>query len=213
MVALAEEALNAGHYSSAVADLADLRTEKHPRSTDVAPLFWAWLIETGVLVPSAEEATWELLRSSIGRVARAELSALNGLKQVAAICHSRSFPDAPSRYIGQPFGVTALYGAYSAYEELKARPDDVSAFGKYGAAGMAALSQHVVELSQLWWKVHGPSPSLAADSGEASPLLLADVPLHDRQLGALLSVRMLRENWAWTVLGLIAVVVAMYLWR
>lgn len=181
MVALAERTVNAGHYAAAAAELAELlHNEKHPRRSDAEPLFVAWMVEVGFAIPPCEEAIWYLLRDVLGRVDRQELAALEGLRNVAVICESVLMRDNQSRYVGQGFGVTALYALAWAYDELATHPDKASFLGKSGVAGLAALSERVREVCRLWCKVHGLSPSLSASSPEASALLSTDVPLKIR---------------------------------
>lgn len=143
MVQLADKALTQGYYSEAAADLAEFRFERHPSSDDVVPLFLELLRQKGVELPSTTDATWALLTQCIRQIVHGEVPVLDGLKSVAEVCHSGGFPADRSRYLGQPFGVTALYTAYSTMEDLDARPKHVAFRGKYGSGGMVELTSHV----------------------------------------------------------------------
>ena len=196
MITLADDSLNRGLYSQAAADLAELRTDRHPSDGEVIPLFLEWLREMGIQLPSPTDATWTLLRHQIGRIVRGDVPALQGLVAVAEVCQSPAFPeDASSRYIGQPFGVTALYAAYATREDLDARPQYVAFRGKHGSEGVAELTSHVERLAKLWWRTHGPSSELAPNSPEASVLISAEVPYHERQLTDLIVSSKYRLSW------------------
>jgi hypothetical protein len=94
-------------------------------------------------------------------------------------------------------------------EDLDARPQYVAFRGKYGTDGVAELSSHVKTLTELWWKTYGPSPELARDSPEASALVSAEVPYHDRELGDLIASAKFR--WRWLVVGAIVAVFIVFL--
>src|SRR4051794_26516821 len=79
IVQLADRALTCGQYSAEAAELADLRTERHPSSAAVVPLFLAWLRGRGIELPNVADAAWKLLTHYIGRIVHGRVPPLEGL--------------------------------------------------------------------------------------------------------------------------------------
>ena len=205
MVRLADLALSDGHYSEPVAELAEYRTDKHPSKGDVEPVFLKWLRESGIPLPSHEEAVWHLLRLVIGRIVRGEVSPLEGLVEVRQIYRETPLPE---RY-----GLAALYAAYWVHDELESRPLDVAFRGSRGPQAIAELESHVRDLADTWWKVYGPSPVFSLESPEAARLSSAGVSFQDSRLERLVSPRAsLSIPRRAALAGAIAVLIVALIW-
>jgi hypothetical protein len=181
MVRVADLALSDGHYSEPIAALAEYRFNKHPSKGDVEPVFLEWLRESGVPLPSLDEAVWRLLRLAIGRIVRGEVLPLEGLAEVGQIYGRAPFPER--------HGLAALYAAYWVHDELETRPLDVAFRGSQAPKAIAELENHVRELAEIWWKVYGPSPAFGLESPEAARLASVEVPFRDLGLERWVSQR------------------------
>ena len=171
IVQLADRALTSGQYSAEVAELADLRTERHPSSAAVVPLFLAWLRAYGIELPNIEDAAWKLLTHHIGQIVHGRVPPLQGLVSVVETLYDSALPDGRSNNVEQRFGVVALCAAYSAMEDLHEYPEHASIRGKLGTEAMAELASYVSKVAEIWWKIYGPSPVFAVESSEAQLLL------------------------------------------
>jgi hypothetical protein len=171
VVQLADKALTSGQYSAEAAELADLRTERHPSSAAVVPLFLAWLRAHGIELPNIEDAVWKLLTHHIGQIVHGRVPPLEGLVSVVETLYYSALPNGRSSDVEQQFGVIALCTAYSAMEDLHEYPEHASIRGKLGIEAMTELSSRVRKLAEIWWKTYGPAPVFALDSPEAKLLL------------------------------------------
>src|SRR4051812_12346156 len=160
IVQVADRALTSGQYTAEIAELADLRTERHPTTAVVAPLFLAWLRERGIELPDVEDAAWKLVTHHIGQIVHEWVPPLQGLVSVVETLHDSVLLNHRFSDIEQRFGVIALCGAYSAMEDLHDCPEQVSIRGKFGTEAMAELASYVSELAEVWWKTYGPSSVL-----------------------------------------------------
>lgn len=162
MVRLADAALSHGHYSDRMDALAMHRFSPHPSALEVAPMFLEWLDESGIPLPSAEDAGWDLSRMAIGRIVREEIPPLRGLDEVARVCRRTQDPER--------FGLGALYAAYLVRGEPADAPFAKDRHQGGAAEALNEQASYVRELCDTWWKVFGPSPSLGPDSPEAARL-------------------------------------------
>jgi hypothetical protein len=162
MVRLADAALDDGHYSGPIDALAMHRSSPHPSAVELAPIFIEWLEETGVQLPSPDEAAWNLLRFAIRRIVRNEVPPLRGLGDVIQVGFGMQEPDR--------FDLRALYAAHRLKDELDDTRLGEEHPGRGGDGVPAELESYVRQLCDIWWRVHGPSPSLSPSSPEAARL-------------------------------------------
>src|SRR5690349_4616390 len=147
IVQIAERALSSGQYSAEIAELADLRTERHPTTAVVVPLFLAWLRERGIELANVEDAAWKLVTHHIERIVHERVPPLQGLVSVVETLYYSVLSCPRSSEIEQRFGVIALCRAYSAMEDLHDCPEQVSIRGKFGVEAMAELASYVSQLA------------------------------------------------------------------
>ena len=149
---IATDALTAGLDSPAARELGGLR---ETTMTDAAPLFERMLTDLNVGLPSREHAVQRLLRHHIQELAARRVSAREGLKKMVDVSYLGERYEQSRVYAGDAYGIEHLVGARWAYDELDARPTEVSFQGLYGREAALALDEDVVRLAKDWLKQHG----------------------------------------------------------
>jgi hypothetical protein len=114
-------------------------------------LFEKALRELGLSLPSREEAIQALLIHSIGAVAEGAVAPRAGLESLKRDLYYPIIQEEPvTRYVGDSRGIEHLLRCYYSYDDLAARPTEISVAGKYGSEAVAELDRQAVELAGKW---------------------------------------------------------------
>jgi hypothetical protein len=153
LVHIAEALLQEKRDTPAVIQLSILES---PIMTDAGPLFERVCSESGVAVPSREEAIEELIRSHLNPIASGGCRPRDGLEAFMREIYYPYFAGKPcERYVGDSRGMQHLIGDYWSYDDLLERPHEVSCGGKFGAAAIVCWEELVRQHARDWLEKHG----------------------------------------------------------
>jgi len=148
LVRAADALLAEGHSEPAVVELSILES---PIMAEAAPIFERVCAELGVTIPSKDEAIDELLRGYLESIASGALPPREGLAAIMREIYFPHFAGEPcKKYVGDSHGMEHLIGAYWGYDDLTARPQEVSFDGKYGAEAIASWGEFVRQHARDW---------------------------------------------------------------
>jgi hypothetical protein len=153
LVWAADRAVDRDHITPSLAELASRRS---PIMSDAGPLFEMALRELQWTLPDRDTATWHVIRHHVGRIARGETPPRTGI--AAVIREVEQNPKSTLRcirWVGDSHDLQNLIGAYYGFDDLEARPDEVSCEGKYGREAVEALENHMIGLARKWIAEHG----------------------------------------------------------
>jgi hypothetical protein len=118
---------------------------------DAGPLFERICKERSVEIPDTEKAVSELLRYYLDSIASGTRTPRDGLQNIMDEVYFPHIVREPvQKYVGDSRGLEHLIGAYWGYDDLKARPEEVSFQGKYGAEAIARWEEYVRQLVRNW---------------------------------------------------------------
>ena len=110
---VADEALNAGHYSSALVDAA---LDAENVLWEIGPAFMAALAELEVIVPeSTEECIWVVLRYSIQQIVTLAVEPEVGLASIMEVDTDYDLYERSQNFVGDSYDVQNLIEAYWEY--------------------------------------------------------------------------------------------------
>jgi hypothetical protein len=148
LVRVADEALEQGVYSDSLGQLA---TTTDPVMADVGPLFQKALRELRISLPDEDQAIWLLLRHLIGRIADGSIPPREGVQSVIReVYYPANLHERTTKYVGDSHGIEQLLGNFYAYDDLEARPTEVSCAGKYGQEAIQELGRLIVREAKKW---------------------------------------------------------------
>ncbi len=114
------------------------------------------LQELDVALPDTEGAYWIVLRHHLSQIAGGEVSPRAGTEAIIAeVYMPRDNTQSDEEYAGESLGIAQLLGNYWSFDELEARPDEVSVDGLFGAAALDALEAHMRADAEKWLAIHG----------------------------------------------------------
>jgi hypothetical protein len=146
-------ALEAGYESRALCELA---CEPLPDDWEIDSVFERALRDCSVSIPSTEAAVEYVLRFYMQLIASGDLSPWEGMLRIANELYRPYISKEPVlQYAGDQRGLHDLLGSFWSYNDLYARPTEVSFEGVYGPAAIPAFDRHLRQLAKEWLSKHG----------------------------------------------------------
>lgn len=134
----------------------EIATLSEPIMSTVGPLFERGLREAGIATPSAVDAAWQATRYHMRRIATRGVGPREGAgRLIAEVCHGAHLEETDREFVGDSLGLSELIGNYHAYDDIEARPTEVSCDGRYGRQAKRALGEHIVKNAQDWLTRYG----------------------------------------------------------
>ena len=138
-----------------------LDSDLHPRMAEVLPAFLAALGHYHVIVPSREEAVWELIGYHLQNVASNHANALQELgKLVADVYWEYDFHTPTKNYLGDSHGIEHLIGLYWSADDMRERPQEISVNGMRGEEAWSELNRQIVIEAKRWLLNQPSNPSI-----------------------------------------------------
>ena len=147
---VADEALNAGYYSSSLVDAA---LDAENILWEVGPAFVAALAELKVVVPeSTEECIWIVLHYPTQQIATLAVEPEVGLASIMEVYRGCNLYDRSQNFVGDSHDVQHLIGAYWEYDEIWERYG--GAEFQEGQRQARDLDKDVIGRCQVWLNNH-----------------------------------------------------------
>ena len=147
---VADEALNAGFYSSPLVDAA---LDANNVLWEVGPAFMAALAELEVVIPeSTEECIWIVLHYPTQQIATLAVEPEVGLASIMEVYRGCNLYDRSQNFVGDSHDVQNLIGAYWEYDEILERY--VGADFQEGQRQARDLDKDVIGRCQIWLNKH-----------------------------------------------------------
>ena len=148
---VADEALNAGYYSSSLVDAA---LDAENVLWEVGPAFMIALAELNVVVPeSIEECIWIVLNYPTQQIATLAVEPEVGLASIMEVYRGCNLYDRSQNFVGDSHDVQNLIGAYWEYSEIWERYIGGAEFQE-GQRQARDLDKDVIGRCQVWLSNH-----------------------------------------------------------
>ena len=125
-----------------------------PVMADAGPLFERVCSESGVAVPTTDEAIDELLRHRLESIASGHCPPREGLEAVMQEICPHFAAEPCKAHVGDSRGMQHLIGAFWSHGDLVDRPHEVSWDGKHGAEAIARWEECVRQYARDWLQKH-----------------------------------------------------------
>jgi hypothetical protein len=162
-----DELMNNGLYADECLDALD---SSPARYDEVFPAFNAALSHYGIVLPTRDEAVWQLIQLHLQQIASGACDPLEGLsKLIADVYFDYDFGPLTKKFLGDSHGIERLIGLHWSQDELNARPGEVSMNGKYGDEAIVELKREVFLESERWLAVNARSDLLTQNQLNSEP--------------------------------------------
>ena len=128
---------------------------------EVGPIFERVCLEMGQAIPPSDEAIDIVIAAQLSDIAEGQVAPEVGLKQLMEdVVLPRVLPESQAgayQFAGESRGLQRLVGAHWSYDELRARPTELSIDGKFGDEAIKLLDEQVVGFARDWLRRSGSS--------------------------------------------------------
>jgi hypothetical protein len=128
---------------------------------EVGPIFERVCLEMGQAIPPLDQAIDIVIAAQLSDIAESRVAPEAGLKQlmddVVSPHVTAESPAGPYKFAGESRDLQHLVGAHWSYDELRARPSELSIDGKFGEEAIELLDQQVVGFARDWLRRSGSS--------------------------------------------------------
>ena len=128
---------------------------------EVGPIFERVCREMGQAIPPLDQAIDIVIAAQLSDIAEGRVAPEVGLKHLmddVVLPHVTAESQAgPYRFAGESRDLQPLVGAHWSYDELRARPSELSIDGKLGDEAIELLDQQVVGFARDWLRRSGSS--------------------------------------------------------
>ncbi len=126
---------------------------------EVAPIFERVCREMGQAIPPLDQSIDIVIAAQLSEIAEGRVGPEMGLRQLmedVVSPHVTAESEAGQyTFAGESRGLQHLVGAYWGYDELRARPTEVSLDGRFGDEAIELLDEEVVGFARDWLRGSG----------------------------------------------------------